>query len=70
MFNHSVNLKEWAARAGVRYATARRWHAEGLLPVPARRVGGLILVGDAAPAPSGLTAVYARAMAVITGDAP
>jgi predicted site-specific integrase-resolvase len=55
-----VNLKEWAAREGVGYATARRWFTEGLLPVPARKVGGLILVGDAAPAPSGVTAVYAR----------
>ena len=55
-----MNLKEWAEREGVGYATARRWFAEGLLPVPARRVGGLILVGDSAPAPSGVTAVYAR----------
>jgi predicted site-specific integrase-resolvase len=59
-YNCSVNLKEWAARGGVGYATARRWFAEGLLPVPARRVGGLILVGDTDPAPSGVTAVYAR----------
>jgi predicted site-specific integrase-resolvase len=56
-----VNLKEWAAREGVGYSTARRWFDEGLLPVPARRVGGLILVGDgAAAAPEGITAVYAR----------
>jgi predicted site-specific integrase-resolvase len=56
-----VNLKEWAAREGVGYATARRWFADGLLPVPARKVGGLILVGDdAAAAPDGVTAVYAR----------
>ena len=41
--------------------TARRWFAAGKLPVPARKVGGLILVGDqAAGAPQGVTAVYAR----------
>jgi predicted site-specific integrase-resolvase len=59
-YNQIVNLKEWAAREGVSYATARQWHAKGILPVPARRVGGLILVGDPRPAPSGVTAVYAR----------
>jgi predicted site-specific integrase-resolvase len=55
-----VNLKEWAARQGVGYSTARRWFDAGTLPVPARRVGGLILIGDDAPPSSGLTAVYAR----------
>jgi len=56
-----VNLKEWAARNGVGYATARRWFAEGMLPVPARRVGGLILVVDeSGPAPAGTAVVYAR----------
>jgi predicted site-specific integrase-resolvase len=56
-----VNLKEWAAREGVSYTTARRWLASGRLPVPARKVGGLILVGDGAePAPEGITVVYAR----------
>jgi len=29
-------LKEWAAREGIGYATARRWFTDGLLPVPAR----------------------------------
>jgi predicted site-specific integrase-resolvase len=55
-----VNLKEWAEREGVAYVTARRWFAAGKLPVPARKVGGLILVEEAAPAPEGITAVYAR----------
>ena len=56
-----MNLKEWARREGVAYVTARRWFADGKLPVPARRVGGLILVGDGtARAPEGITAVYAR----------
>jgi predicted site-specific integrase-resolvase len=56
-----VNLKEWAEREGVAYVTARRWFAAGKLPVPARRVGGLILVGDrAASVSEGVTAVYAH----------
>ena len=57
-----MNLKEWAERQGVSYVTARRWFRAGKLPVPARRVGGLILVGDpAAPAPHAeVAAVYAR----------
>jgi predicted site-specific integrase-resolvase len=56
-----VNLKEWAAAQGVSYATARAWHAAGKLPVPAHRVGGLILIGEPAqPAKAGSTVVYAR----------
>jgi hypothetical protein len=39
-----VNLKEWAKREGVHPVTAYRWFREGRLPVPARRVGGLIVV--------------------------
>ncbi len=57
-----MNLKEWARQQGMGYSTARRWFDEGKLPVPARKVGGLILVGDPAAAapPPGITAVYAR----------
>jgi predicted site-specific integrase-resolvase len=56
-----MNLKEWAGQQGVSYATARRWFASGKLPVPAHRVGGLILVGEpAAPAKPGTAVVYAR----------
>jgi predicted site-specific integrase-resolvase len=56
-----VNLKEWAVQQGVGYATARRWFTDGKLPVPARRVGGLILVDESAPhAGTGTTVVYAR----------
>lgn len=56
-----MNLKEWAAAQGVSYATARAWHAAGKLPVPAYRVGGLILIGEPAqPARAGSTVVYAR----------
>jgi predicted site-specific integrase-resolvase len=56
-----VNLKEWAAATGVSYTTARRWFEAGKLPVPARKVGGLILVGEPGTAPApGMTVVYAR----------
>jgi predicted site-specific integrase-resolvase len=43
-----VNLAEWAERNGVARVTAYRWFHAGLLPVPAHRVGRLILVNDAA----------------------
>jgi predicted site-specific integrase-resolvase len=60
-YNAYVNLKQWARQQGVSYATARRWFAAGKLPVPARHVGGLILVGEPAQrAPEGIAAVYAR----------
>jgi len=56
-----VNLKQWASSQGVSYVTARRWFDAGTLPVPAYRVGGLILIGDPVPAASaGSTVVYAR----------
>jgi predicted site-specific integrase-resolvase len=58
-----VNLKQWAERQGVSYATARRWFAAGTLPVQARRVGGLILVGGtehAIAVGAGSAVVYAR----------
>jgi predicted site-specific integrase-resolvase len=56
-----VNLKEWAREQGVAYVTARRWYASGTLPVPAFRVGGLILIGEpvAGALSSGVTVVYA-----------
>jgi predicted site-specific integrase-resolvase len=61
IYTRHVNLKEWAEREGVAYVTARRWFAAGTLPVPARKVGGLILVEQsAAPEPVRITAVYAR----------
>jgi predicted site-specific integrase-resolvase len=44
----------------VHHVTAYRWFREGKLPVPARRVGRLILVEPAAvERPAGLAAVYA-----------
>jgi predicted site-specific integrase-resolvase len=66
-YSEVVNLKEWAAEHGVSYATAREWRRTGKLPVPSRKVGGLILIGDLADAPalSGSTVVYAR---VSSGD--
>jgi predicted site-specific integrase-resolvase len=58
-----MNLAAWAERNGVaRVVTAYRWFRAGLLPVPARKVGRLILV-DEPTADAGLrgrTAVYAR----------
>jgi predicted site-specific integrase-resolvase len=56
-----VNLKEWAASQGISYATARRWHESGKLPVPAYQAGRLIVIGEPSPAAvAGITAVYAR----------
>jgi len=56
-----MNLASWAERNGVARVTAYRWFRAGLLPVPARRVGRLILVENLSVA-AGLrspTAVYA-----------
>jgi putative resolvase len=39
-----VNLADWAESVGVNRHTAYRWFREGTLPVPAQRVGRLILV--------------------------
>ena len=57
-----MNLASWAERNGVARVTAYRWFRAGLVPVPARRVGRLILVENLSVA-AGLrspTAVYAR----------
>ncbi|MGH3677944.1 MAG: IS607 family transposase [Mycobacterium sp.] len=57
-----MNLADWAESVGVNRHTAYRWFREGTLPVPAERVGRLILVKIAAAA-SGSAAgvvVYAR----------
>ena len=56
-----MNLATWAERNGVARVTAFRWFHAGLLPVPARKVGRLILVDTACgAAPAARTAVYAR----------
>jgi len=56
-----MNLAAWAERNGVARVTAYRWFHAGLLAVPARKVGRLILVdepiGEAGP--RGRPAVYA-----------
>ncbi len=56
-----MNLAVWAQRNGVARVTAYRWFRAGLLPVPAVKVGRLILV-DEPTADTGVdrrTAVYA-----------
>jgi putative resolvase len=58
-----VNLREWALSQGLHPQTAYKWFREGKLPVPARKMGKLILVGDLAGSPAqhhGRTVVYAR----------
>ena len=58
-----MNLAAWAERNGVARVTAYRWFHAGLLPVPAQRVGRLILVDEpigGETARHGATAVYAR----------
>jgi putative resolvase len=59
-----VNLTEWARAQGVHPQTARRWFREGMLPVPARRVGPrTILVNveaNAAWPAAGGVGLYAR----------
>ncbi len=58
-----VNLREWAHAQGLHPQTAYRWFREGKLPVPARKMGKLILVGDLeAPVRQGQgrTVVYVR----------
>jgi putative resolvase len=56
-----VNLSEWADRVGVSKFTAYRWFREGTLPVPAQRVGRLILVDlDAGERSVARTVLYAR----------
>ena len=39
-----MNLAEWAHAQGIHVQTAYRWYREGTLPVPAQKVGRLILV--------------------------
>jgi putative resolvase len=54
-------LKEWAREQGVHPVTAYRWYREGTLPVPARKVGRLILVEPPAEtAAAGRVVAYCR----------
>jgi predicted site-specific integrase-resolvase len=55
-----MNLAAWAERNGVARVTAYRWFRAGLLPVPAQRVGRLILVDEPKAGVCGRAAVYAR----------
>jgi len=57
-----MNLREWADQQGVHPQTAYRWFRTSTLPVPARKMGELILVGDLEIKPErrNITAVYAR----------
>ena len=58
-----MNLTEWARAQGIHVTTAYRWYREGKLPVPARKVGRLILVSPetaASAAPKDGVGLYAR----------
>jgi len=59
-----VNLTEWARAQGIHVQTAYRWYREGTLPVPAQKVGRLILVSPQTAAGSARMAegagLYAR----------
>ncbi len=57
-----MNLSEWADLQGIHPQTAYRWFRKGTLPVPARQIGRLILVGnlEASPSKRGSTVIYAR----------
>ena len=55
-----MNLAEWAESQGIARVTAYRWFHQGKLPIPARKVGGLILVDMPDNHRVGQTVVYAR----------
>lgn len=58
-----MNLTEWAQAQGIHVTTAYRWYREGALPVPARKVGRLILVSPetaVATSPQDGAGLYAR----------
>jgi putative resolvase len=57
-----VNLTEWAELQGIHKTTAYRWYRDGVLPVPARKVGLLILVAPGTQPGAGVTraGLYAR----------
>ena len=55
-----MNLADWAESVGVNRHTAYRWFREGTLPVPAERVGRLILVRTDARASGSGAVLYAR----------
>ncbi|MFD5119919.1 recombinase family protein [Streptomyces sp. NPDC058385] len=59
-----MNLKEWVVANGVHPHSAYRWFREGMLPVPAQRVGPrTILVNieaNSSPSVTGGLGLYAR----------
>jgi len=63
-YAEGVNLTEWARAQGIHVQTAYRWYREGTLPVPAQKVGRLILVSPQTAAGSARKAegvgLYAR----------
>jgi putative resolvase len=65
-----VNLREWALSQGIHPQTAYRWYRQGKLPVPAQKMGKLILVGDleaTTQASPGRAAVSARVSSATRG---
>ena len=55
-----MKLSDWADAQGISRQTAYAWFRAGKLPVPARRVGRLILVDSGSVAAAGSVVVYAR----------
>ncbi len=57
-----MNLSQWAEQVGISKFTAYRWYREGILPVPAEKVGRLILVDvpHASPIAASRVVLYAR----------
>lgn len=65
-----MNLAVWAERNGVAWVIAYRWFRAGLLPVPAQRVGRLILVNDPAVEESGRPGLGVDTHLVLDGVPP
>lgn len=55
-----MRLKDWADENGIAYITAWRWHNEGRMPVPSRKVNGVIFVDIDPPEDRGRRVAYAR----------
>ena len=58
-----MNLREWAPFQGIHRQTAYRWHRVDTLPLPAGKVGQLMLVGYLELQPSASKSadiIYAR----------
>jgi putative resolvase len=55
-----MKLADWARQNGVHPKTALRWHREGKLPVPARRVGPRTILVETTVQLSERVALYAR----------